>query len=98
MRTQRLLLILILLSVISFQLPVFLTGCAHVKRHSQTRRRLSAISTGNLEGMSKVEIIKKFGQPRATSKSEISECWYYARPREMWIWFEEDVVDHREVN
>ncbi len=97
MKTQRLLLILILLSVISFQLLAFLTGCVHVKRHSQTRTRLSAISAGNLEGMSKVEVIKKFGQPPATSKSEISECWYYAQPSEMWIWFEKDVVDHGEV-
>lgn len=98
MKTQRLLLTLILFSVISFQLSVFLTGCAQVKRHSQTRRRLSAISAGNLEGMSKVEIVKKFGQPRAVSKSKISECWYYAQPREMWIWFEEDAVDRWEVN
>ena len=97
MRTQRLSLILILLLVISFQLPVFLTGCAQVKRHSQTRKRLSAISAGNLEGMSRVEVIKKFGQPPATSRSEISECWYYAQPREMWIWFEEDEVESWEV-
>ena len=68
----------------------FLLGCSHLKEYSQTKRRLSAISTGNLKGMSKVDIVKKFGQPLATSKSGVSACWYYAKPCEMWVWFDKD--------
>ena len=68
----------------------FLSGCAQLRKHSQVRRRLSSISTGNLKGLSKVDIIKRFGQPLARSKSEVCESWYYGRPREIWIWFDKN--------
>lgn len=85
-RVQGLPWILILLSA-------FLIGCAHLSEYSQNRRRLSAISAGNLKGLDKIEIIKEFGQPLSVSKSELSESWYYAKPCEIWIWFEEGKVE-----
>ena len=72
-------------------------GCATLKEYSQGKKVLSAISTGDLKGMGKIDVIKNFGRPVATSKSEVSECWYYAQPKSIWVWFENDKVDHWEV-
>lgn len=78
-------------------LAAALISCTHLKEYSQSKSRLTAISQGNLKGLDKVEIVKKFGEPLATSKSEVSECWYYGRPREIWIWFEQDRVERWET-
>lgn len=78
-------------------LVVGLCGCTTVKEYSQTRRRLSTISSGNLKGLSKVDVIKRMGHPLAISKSEVSECWYYAEPKPIWIWFKEDKVEYCEL-
>ena len=84
-------------SIIFMLLAVTLTGCSGLKGRSQGRNMLSAISAGSLKGMDKVEVIKEFGQPVATSKSDASECWYYARPKSIWLWFKGNNVDHWEV-
>ena len=75
----------------------FLSGCVQVEERAQNMNMLSVISSGELKGMSKVEVIQEFGAPAATSKSELSECWYYAKPKAIWLWFENDQVDHWEV-
>lgn len=85
------------LFIIFIFLAATLIGCANLKEYSQSRNVLSAISKDNLKGMGKIDVIKKLGQPVATSKSEVSECWYYAKPKAIWIWFEENKVDHWEV-
>ena len=98
LKARRLFLILVLLLAFSaFQLSVFLSGCLSLRGSLQNGNILLAISTGNLKGMDKVDVIKQFGHPVATSKSEISECWYYARPRSVWLWFKSNKVDHWEV-
>jgi len=74
-----------------------LAGCANLKTHSQRKNRLLTISKGDLKGMGKVDLIKTFGHPVATSKSGVSECWYYAKPKAIWIWFKKDKVDHWDV-
>ncbi|MCQ9208909.1 MAG: hypothetical protein NG712_05995 [Omnitrophica bacterium] len=89
-KVQRSFLVLILLSA-------GLSGCVNLKAHSQRRNRLLATSESNLKGMGKVDLIKAFGHPLATSKSGVSECWHYAQPKAIWIWFKEDKVDHWEV-
>ena len=83
--------------IIFIFLAVALIGCANLKEYSQSKNTLLAIPEGTLKGMGKVDVIKRFGHPLATSKSDISECWYYAKPKAIWIWFEEDKVDHWEV-
>lgn len=81
---------LFLLFTLCFILSTFLIGCAHLAEYSQNRDRLAAISAGDLKGLGKVEVIKKFGRPSATTESEVSESWYYDRPREIWFWFDKD--------
>jgi len=98
MKALRLFLVLSLFSIISIQLSIFLVGCTQVKAYSQKRQRHATISSGKLEGMEKADVLKQFGRPQAASKSGVSECWYYAQPREVWIWFNaEGKVDHWEV-
>ncbi len=81
-----------------FLIFAFLIGCAHVREYPQPRVASADVSVGDLTGMSKVDIVKKLGQPLATSQSEVSESWYYARPCEIWIWFDNNRVERWEVN
>jgi len=95
---RRLFLILVLLLAFSaFQLSVFLSGCSSLRGSLENGNILLAISGGKLKGMDKVDVIKQFGRPVAISESEISECWYYAQSRSVWVWFENNKVDHWEV-
>ena len=75
----------------------FLSGCASLKERSQTKNRLLSVSEGTLKGMGKVDLIKRCGHPVAISKSGVSECWYYAEPKAIWIWFEGERVERWEV-
>ncbi|MBN2096873.1 MAG: hypothetical protein JW714_00175 [Candidatus Omnitrophica bacterium] len=78
-----------------------LVGCSTVRVQAQSktliRNRLAVISSGELKGMSKVEVIEKIGEPLAISESQVSECWYYAQPQPIWIWFKDNQVDHWDV-
>lgn len=71
---------------------VSLTGCVQVKSYSQAKAKQRIVAGGKLEGLDRVEVIKKFGTPVTTSKSGISESWYYKEPLETWIWFEDGKV------
>ncbi|MBL7085110.1 MAG: hypothetical protein ISS43_03255 [Candidatus Omnitrophica bacterium] len=44
-----------------FQLSAFLTGCPTLNEYSRGKRVLSAISTSDLKGTNKVDVIKRFG-------------------------------------
>ncbi len=94
---RRKILVFVLLSAFSLQLSAFLISCAHLEKYSPGKGRFSAVSIGDLKGLSKVDIVKKFGQPLATSKSDVSEAWYYAQPSELWIWFDKNKVERWEV-
>ncbi len=83
--------------LIPILISVTLVSCAHPRRHPESRKKSFAAPIANLKGMNKVDIIKQFGQPVATSTSEVSECWYYAQPGEVWIWFEGNKVVRWEV-
>ena len=87
----------VLLSTFYLLLSTSLIGCAHLEKYSPSKGGLSAVSVGDLKGLSKVDIVKKFGQPLATSKSDVSETWYYAQPSEFWIWFDKNKVERWEV-
>ena len=87
----------ILLSIAYCLLFTSLVGCAHLEKYPPNKGGLSTVSVGDLKGLSKVDIVKKFGQPLATSKSDVSEAWYYAQPGELWIWFDKNKVERWEV-
>lgn len=89
--------VIVICSVTSLQLLTSLTGCAQVKSYSPAKVRPGAIVKGKLKGLNKVEVIKKFGNPVTTSKSGISESWYYKEPRDVWIWFKDGKVTHWET-
>ena len=82
--------ILLCITGIVFLAMGIVCGCAPLGRQAQERMQISSFSSGSLKGLNKVDIAKKFGQPLATSTSGVSECWYYAQPREIWIWFNKD--------
>ena len=66
-------------------------GCEHLKRYSRAQRKHTADSVSKLilEGMTKEQVIQELGQPLAISESEVAESWYYARPVQVWIWFDQ---------
>ena len=81
--------------IILLLVSAVLSGCAHpliIKRPAHI-----PADELNLEGWDKVAVIKQFGEPLATSESELSESWYYAKPYEIWIWFEDNKVKSWEV-